>query len=81
MVDVDFFDVVLVLIFVVIVVVGVIIIFIVLMCSVVRGNKDKLENGWFFICVFIDSLVFISYCIIFKEYNVIINDKVIFVRY
>lgn len=81
MADVDPSDAASVSTFAVTAAVGAIIILIALMCSVVRGNKDKSENGWSFICVLTDSPVLISHCTIFKEYNATINDKAIFIRY
>lgn len=81
MADVDPSDAASVSTFAVTAAVGAIIILIALMCSVVRGNKDKSENGWSFICVLTDSPVLISHCTIFKEYNATINDNAIFIRY
>lgn len=81
MADVDPSDAASVSTFAVTAAVGAIIILIALMCSVVRGNKDKSENGWSFICVLTDSPVLISHCTIFKEYNATIKDKAIFIRY
>lgn len=58
MADVDPSDAASVSTFAVTAAVGAIIILIALMCSVVRGNKDKSENGWF---LFVFSLIAQSY--------------------
>lgn len=60
MADVDPSDAASVSTFAVTAAVGAIIILIALMCSVVRGNKDKSENGWSFICVLTDSPVLLA---------------------
>lgn len=57
MADVDSSDAASVSTFAVTAAVGAVIILIALVCSVVRGNKDKSENGWSFIHVLAKSPV------------------------
>lgn len=64
MADVDSSDAASVSTFAVTAAVGAVIILIALVCSVVRGNKDKSENGWFFIHVLAKSPVLNIHCTI-----------------
>lgn len=68
MADVDPSDAASVSTFAVTAAVGAVIILIALVCSVVRGNKDKSENGWYFIRVLAKSPILNSHCTISKEY-------------